>query len=73
MFCSISVFFNTNSNKDSIWDQLLFLHVLPEFILQDTAETEQPVPFVAEDEQKDLIEEKVLFAAYHKRLFHYYS
>ena len=33
---------------------LLFLHVLPEFILQDAAETEQPVPLADEEEQEDL-------------------
>ncbi|XP_048850818.1 zinc finger BED domain-containing protein 4-like [Brienomyrus brachyistius] len=37
-----------------------------ELILQDAAETEQPVPFVDEEEQEDLREEG-LFAAYHKR------
>ena len=46
---------------------LLFLHVLPELILQDAAETEQPVPLVDEEEQEDLREGEGLFAAYHKR------
>ena len=32
----------------------MFLHVLPEFILQDAAETEQPVPLADEEEQEDL-------------------
>ncbi|XP_060758202.1 uncharacterized protein LOC132868902 [Neoarius graeffei] len=38
-----------------------------ELILQDAAETEQPVPFVDEEEQEDLREGEGLFAAYHKR------
>ncbi|KAI7789863.1 hypothetical protein IRJ41_023943 [Triplophysa rosa] len=46
---------------------LLLLHVLPELILQDAAETEQPVLLVDEEEQEDLIEGEGLFAAYHKR------
>ncbi len=46
---------------------LLLLHVLPELILQDAAETEQPVPLVDEEEQEELREGEGLFAAYHKR------
>lgn len=46
---------------------LLLLHVFPELILQDAAETEQPVPRVDEEEQEDLGEGDGLFAAYHKR------
>ena len=36
-------------------------------ILQDAAETEQPVPLVDEEEQEDLREGEGLFDAYHKR------
>lgn len=46
---------------------LLLLHVLPELILQDAAETEQHVPPVDEEEQEDLREGEGLFAAYPKR------
>ncbi|KAI7799123.1 hypothetical protein IRJ41_019299 [Triplophysa rosa] len=38
-----------------------------ELILQDAAETEQPVHLVDEEEQEDLREGEGLFAAYHKR------
>ncbi|XP_056432241.1 uncharacterized protein LOC130370519 [Gadus chalcogrammus] len=38
-----------------------------ELILQDAAETEQPVLLVDEEEQEDLGEGEGLFAAYHKR------
>ncbi|TNN23068.1 hypothetical protein EYF80_066815 [Liparis tanakae] len=38
-----------------------------ELILHDAAETEQPVPLVAEEDQEDLREGEGLFAAYHKR------
>jgi hypothetical protein len=46
---------------------LLLLNVFPELILQDAAETEQPVLLVDEEEQEDLGEGEGLFAAYHKR------
>lgn len=47
----------------------MLLHVLPELILQDAAETEQPVPLVDEEEREDhtLGQGEGLFAAYHKR------
>ena len=45
---------------------LLFLHVLPELILHDAAETEQPVPLVDEEEQEDLREGEGLFSGSHK-------
>ncbi|XP_035478434.1 zinc finger BED domain-containing protein 4-like [Scophthalmus maximus] len=38
-----------------------------ELILQDAAESEQPMPLVDEEEQEDLREGEGLFAAYHKR------
>ncbi|KAG7453523.1 zinc finger BED domain-containing 4-like, partial [Solea senegalensis] len=38
-----------------------------ELILQDAAETEQPVLLVDEEEQEDLGEEEGLFTAYQKR------
>ena len=59
--------FNTVSSMPMVKRALLFLllNVLSELILQDAAETEQPVPLVDEEEQEDLGEG--LFAAYHKR------
>lgn len=40
---------------------------MPEQILQDATQTEQPVPPVDEEEQEELGQGEGLFAAYHKR------
>lgn len=57
---------NTKYNKGSFVSFfVLFLHVLPELILREAVETEQPTPCV--DEQENLGQGEGLFAAYYKR------